>query len=1454
MNVKQLFIYFILALGISYQTYAQTSFSFDVLQYPNDLDEYFDKYGNSSAKDAVSEFIGYYNGGKFTNPQKILMIKLTNQMLNQNYKASPHFENYFNAINGLVANNLTARFDNWHKAAEKAFNQGKDASFNFLSMSKAVLYDKTILRTPGIAWIATDLDVDFASKSSPVILFKNTTLMGITPGDTLEIYNTTGTYNAENNIWYGKGGKTDFSRVGFDSAVVYTELRNYTLDLLQGNLYADSAMFFYKGLLSNPLYGKLVDQAMAKSLGNKSVYPKFDSYIKNFNQLSFGRAKYTGGFGMKGDEIVCKGSDSSTADLIFLFKNKPILKISASELILRSNKMRTLKAAVTIYLEKDSIFHPQLEFTYDIPGEKISLFRDKKQGVSSAPFYDSYHKVEFYCDEVKWDLNNPSINIDMINDSEPARFESVNYFRDIRYERVQGMLAYNPLHRIKLYCDKFKVNGFSIKDYAANFKSDPSSIRLQMIELNDYGFVDFNEKKDYVTIKRKLKDYVNAHFGNTDYDAITFLSVIGKQYPNASISLINNDLNIEGVPQFYFSDSQNVYIVPRGQQVTLKKNRNMDFSGKLRAGKADFYGNGFTFDYTTFQVRLNNVDSMKFLYKDDKTGADLPIKSALQNIYGTLAIDHPNNKSGRKKFPGYPIFKSDVGSKVYYDKPSTQNGVYNRNRFYFDVEPFTMDSLNELDLEKMSLAGTLVSGGIIPDLKYALYLQPDKSLGFKLKRNEAGYPMYEGKGRGFIDLSLSDEGFFGTGELNYLASVSKSTKFVMLLDSLNGMCESFVNKRTEVYPDVVAKNTYTHWMPYRDTMLVTRTDELIDFSKNRAKLDGTIIYTPGAMHARGNINVEQAQLTSNDFWLQPDQVLSEDARFKLFDLDDDTKFAFSSASVKARIDLDNRLGDFKSITPGLNTFFNYNNYAGAFDEFFWRMDPKTIDFKSSNPESNKTFLVSVHPTQDSLKFNTTLTTLTIRDFTMYAKKIPYIAVGDAKVFPDSNKAIIRAAADMDILDRAKIVADTINKFHNIDSVSIKISGRFNVSGTGKYQYVDKNKTVQKFYLNEIKINKLRQLMAKSNIPDSVMFFVGPKIQFRGDAVLISVIKNLEYDGYFLPIHTLPMPKTEWFKNAAVVNPDSVYINVKSPIKNMVQQTIQNGFNISNDSAHVYSLFFSRKRNQSDPELLKVEGTLFYDEKEQAHRMGEFNKLFGKSPKGNLMVVNDKKKTIYGEGRYRLGFESTKFTVAAAGNSLYNLNDTTFKMNLVMLLNFALPQSAIRLMFDTLTEQSASAEVPKFDAVFLSKALAELVEDKNIKKVVEEIEEDGTIRLINDLEKTIFISEIMVRWNQATRSLVSEGDIGINSFDKYKFERKVKGKMELVKRRSGDDFTLYIQSVSGSWYYFKFQKGVMYTVSSDPLYNSIIKDNIDKFSKQDDYKLRLANISVKNQFLKAGQKK
>lgn len=1423
---------------------AKAQLSYDLMQFSADLEKYVDGLGNKDASEAMGDFLSYYNAGKLTNAQKMSVIKLCNQLVNVNIGA-PAFADYLAAMNGILEKNQVPKFDGWHKVLNTTLASSKDDFKRFAKVSRHIFADQVVAEHGAMRWFSSNADISLQTKGEPAFIIKNTDLFCYTPGDTLEIYQTSGTYFPAQNKWVGAGGKLDWTRVGIDSANMYADLIRYSIDFASGLVSGDTALFYYPALFSKPIKGKVLDKPMAQSLGEKSVYPQFSSFEAVLKDYPFGRSKFTGGFGMKGRVIIGTSVDSVKAQMVFTYKDRPTLKVKAREIIVRGERVNTQKAEAIIYIDKDSIYHPQIEFTYRLKDHFVSLY-SASQGISQAPFFDTYHNIEFYCDEIRWPLDNPKIEIDMINDNQPAKFESFNYFRDSRYEKVQGILDYNPLVRIKQYTEKNKIKGFYIADYAAFFKSNKSDIKIQMIELNDKGYVSYDSDKEYVTVRRKLQDYVNAHAGRTDFDAIGFFSII-KRYPNATLSLINNDLAIQGVPKFFFSDSQNVYIIPQDQQITMKKNRNMDFAGKLHAGKVDFYGKGFSFDYTTFQVRLSNVDSMKFYYKDGTTGEELPIRSALQNIYGTLEIDHPLNKSGRKKIPGYPIFTSDAGANITYDKPSTYNGVYNRNRFYFKVDPFKIDSLNELNFESLALAGTLYAGGIVPDFRADIKLQPDKSLGFQLP--ELPYPLYGGKGTSNLKLALSDEGFFGDGDFTYLTSTSRSGKFELFLDSLNSYCNVFENKRNAIFPTVDATNTYEHWLPFSDSLFVSNTKDGMAVSDARSVFNGTLVLTPTQLKGSGEVDVDQAKLISREFKFKPDDVYTDRAIFKLKNYPDSSKFAFTSADVKGNLDLQNRRAEYSFLTTGINSEFMFNLYAGSFEQFKWMIDEKTIDFAPTNlaEAMPNTYLLSMRTSQDSLTFKTGLTRLDVTDYTLYAQKIPFIAVGDAHIFPDSAKVVIRSEAKMDQLENAKITADTIQKYHYIENATLRIGGRFLLQGTGNYEYTDKSKNKQKFLLNEIVVDSERHLLGKTDIPESINFFAGTKIQFKGRVFLKSILKNLEYDGFFLPQHNLPYPRTDWFRNTAVINPDSVFINVQPVLTNQNKQALTNGFYISNDSMHVYSAFFTRKRNGSDPELMKVEGVLFFDEKAMEFKMGDYGKLFKENLKGNIIKVNERKQTAEGEGRFKFGYETGKFEFVTGGTAAFNAADTTFTMHLAGLLNFPIPTSALKLMYDSLNNQSVEATAPEFKADFMKKALAEIVEERAVRKVTEDIE-DNSLKLVSDLQKTIFFTDLNLKWNQATRTLQSSGDMGINSFEKYRLERKVGGRMELKRGRTGDDFTLYLTGAKGSWYFIRYQKNILYLLASDPLFNQYIKDNMDKLSK-DEFKMRQANIAERNRFVK-----
>jgi hypothetical protein len=477
--------------------------------------------------------------------------------------------------------------------------------------------------------------------------------------------------------------------------------------------------------------------------------------------------------------------------------------------------------------------------------------------------------------------------------------------------------------------------------------------------------------------------------------------------------------------------------------------------------------------------------------------------------------------------------------------------------------------------------------------------------------------------------------------------------------------------------------------------------------------------------------------------------------------------------------------------------------------------------------------------------------LTLGDYVMTVRKVPFITVADSRIYPDSGKLILRENAEMDLLLNAKIKADTVNQYHEIDKVSVKINGRTDIVGAGNYTYLDKNKKPQTFYFDKVYVADKKFIEGKTLIPDSINFMVGPKIGFRGNAILHSFDKNLEYNGFFKAMHKQFLPKTDWFKSAATINPDSIYIEATSPITNLNRQTLTNGFFVSNDSSHVYPALFARKRNPTDQELLKCEGTLTYNEKFDELRFGPYAKIFGSGKRGNFMALSENKKIIYGEGKFNFGYATSGFSLNSAGYCTYNLADTTFGMRLSMVLTALIPDIAQKLMVDSLTEQTNSASADYFDKRVIKISLPELVEEKTFKRFGDNMEDELSGKYMEELQQSFFFTDVTLVWNQSKRAFTSQGDLGLRSMNKSLIERKINGKIEITKRRGGDDFVMYLQHANGSWYYFKYQKGIMAAISSDLLFNNAIKEGQEKISKiKEDYRLRIASISDRNKFVRA----
>ncbi|HYG15087.1 MAG TPA: hypothetical protein VEC12_04975, partial [Bacteroidia bacterium] len=1317
---------------------------------------------------------------------------------------------------------------------------------DFIELSMKFINEGGVSITKTRTWYITGKDFQFVDEGGrPAIKFAKTDIKCVAGDDSSFVYETGGTYYMDDLTWQGNTGMVYWERAGIARNVCFAELKTYSINMENPGYTADSVKFMNSDYLDAKIWGKLEERTLEKvNSENRASYPRFVSHRKDLILDNFiTDLRYVGGFAQYGAKTLAYGDEKNLATFRFFYKNRIVLQVEGEELfVIKNEKMVTDKAGIRIFMDSGTtIYHPQVNFSYLVPEQKVTITRGT-EGLYRAPFLDDFHNIEILADIITWNIKEPKIDIKMILKEDAATFSSNNYFKEYRYEKLQGMLAYNPLQKLKQYCDEKRVKEFYLKDYSKFAGSTVENLIPLFITLHDGGYLKYNMGSNFVQVYEKTFNYVNSHFGRTDYDVISFQSIIGA-LPNATINLENFDMKVEGVPQVRFSDSQNVYVIPTEQRFTVKKNRQMQFEGKVRAGRFEFFGKGFDFSYMKFTIDMNNIDSLRFFFPDENNNL-VKVNSVLQDISGTLFIDQQYNKSGLKDYSDYPIFKSTKGSKVYYDYPSTFGGIYNRNDFYFTVDPFTIDSLDNFTKSGLKFDGTFTSAGIFPEQRETLTLQDDYSLGFIKPYSK---PMYKGIGQGNMTVNLSNRGLFGQGEISFAGSVTKSEKFTLFPDSTTGYSMSFDLAESTLNPGVKGKDVYTHWEPYNDRMSQFTTDKPMSLYSD-ASFFGEYILGKKGSKANGDMHFNDAILGSKNMSLGPKKFDADTSTLVIKSIDPE-KYAFRAVNVKANVDMAKRVGDFKAIGDGANSEFPYNMYKGSLNEFKWDIKAKTLRFTAPpGTPDEKSYFVSTADWADSLTFISKDALYDLNTYVLYANKVPFVNVADARIFPDSNKLIIRQAGNIDPLKKAKVLVDTTNKWHSLYDCNLNIHSRKEYKGDGKYDYVDRSKRKNTIFFKDVIVDKFSiKTIATGYISIQDSFTLSPYITYRGDVTLMGVNRGLDFNGFFMAQTGFVDPLSWWVRHRQVIAPDSVFLWVNDP-KNEDKKELYTGFAVANDTALMYTNIFSRKRNYNDGEVLNVnKGVFFYDDKTGEFIYGDSAKIYEGNPKGNYFAYDTRQKTMYGEGNVNFAINTNEFKITSAGNVEYSLEDSVFELNTALLFDFPFPEPALKHLVTGLNMPNIPANAP--DKGFMEKALAEMLDEKSFKRVQEGLDKDGTMDIVNDLAKTMFITDAQFVYNPPTRSFRSDGTIGLSNIGKDAINKRVDAKIEFERKRSGDEVTIYFEDGNGDWYYFNFVRTKLFVLSSNDAFMTIIKENLEKFTK-DNFTIGLGTDQLRKKFLRS----
>ncbi len=901
----------------------------------DELEDYFNMSSNrKECMNILEQFRTFWNT-KLTDDQQQRIFNTSSALLEKRARPYPHFHDYFQILMMLVEGEqgMPAYID-WEKSLLYMNNKYRIANtYKFIEFSNDFFNNNIMYSSRSTMWRAAtpnyrfffdeetetvqieygETDIICYAKGSHVFL-DSTDRKRIFRKDSIIIENTRGSYFPFQERWIGKGGKVTWERSEFSPDEVFVNLNNYEINMKRSQYRADSVLFTHTQYLDKQLLGHFEDQVTITRPADEVTYPRFRSYSNDvFIPNVVEDISYRGGFTLYGTQFIGTGTERNKASLLIRNFGKPFIKVHALSFAFNTDRITSTRSGITIYLKEDSIYHPSIKFKYLNKDREVILYRDIK-GEIRRPYTNTYHDLNMDVELVRWKMGTDEMVFTMlpgpagVDYKANAVFESQDYFAKELDNRLHYTDEINPLIAIMHYIqyretgspenmwdidttnnefkDYYYLNTtFSDTAYARYIRRSIAAVQTQLSRLANEGFVDYNIKIGEARILQRFDDHVRARAGKKDYDLISIPSFTKPGTKNASINLETYDLELFGIDSFRVSDPQNVTVhCDSARSMKVKQNRDFVYSGKITAGYVDFYGRNFRFNYADYKVNLAEVDSIKMrVPTSDKYGnyIDTTIHSKLEpmeNFFtGVLVLDSMDNKSGLKKedpaYSHFPYFICNDKSRVYYDEnPLNDSLVYPRETFFFEVNPFRLEKLDNLEAS-LRLEGRFESGGILPVFNDTLQVMPDFSFGFIRDMGEKGTPLYGGKGilKNRVTLDLTS-GLKATGAVEYLTSLTISDKFTFYPDSMKTHANSFtVKKKTSGvhYPAAEADTAHICWYPYQDEFIATKLDKPLKIFEEKAEITrGNLTLTPSGANAKGVIELFNGRLESNQFELK----------------------------------------------------------------------------------------------------------------------------------------------------------------------------------------------------------------------------------------------------------------------------------------------------------------------------------------------------------------------------------------------------------------------------------------------------------------------------------------------------------------------------------------------------------------------------------------------------------
>jgi len=1429
----------------------------DLIRFPSEsegfiaqLSNYLKPIPDKKRKTIITSFTSFTDTYKPKESEWIELASLSNTLLANKIKPYPEFTNFIEACISFQNTNLDRSSFSELLSHTRLSLTSEKLSLLFAERLWEFIKDyntsNVLFNSGSIKWRINGLACSIKTDTAIYLNCESAVMTGSAGREQSSMQIGNSKYYPGSHIIFSESGKMDWTSAGIPANQVYANLTSFKLDLSKSFFSIDSVWLNDKRYFEDPVLGRLENKIATGMPKNRRGYPKFISYNRKNNIKNlYPNMDYLGGYTLQGRKVIGADIRSQKGTLVVYYHKKPQLRLASDYFVFTPDRATGVNTEVSIYLDSDSIFHPGLSFQYQNNKKEIALIRDGR-GLSNSRFLNNYHNLDLDTEMIVW---NPEDSIMILSGTfgsleNIANFESEDYYSIDRFNKIQIADLTNPLISIKQCSDYFSSRYFTVGDLSEFMKKPHHLVVEMLLNVSFMGFVRYDVNSDMVEVKQRTFDFLRKHAELQDYDIIRFKSERQAPKPNAYLNLISGNLRIMGVSEINLSTERNVTVIPSDHSIDIRKDLDMSFDGVLQSGLVEFRGTGFDLNYRKFEIQMKHIKSIRIKVHIPINGSNNKteiknISSIIENTSGKVLIDLPSNKSGilAEDYPEYPMFIADTIAYVYYDQPFIQNGAYSRDNFFFSTDSLVIKGLNSANLkDSLSFSGQFSTADIFPKIHVNLRYRDDQSLGFEtLFTPDTGYQIYGGKGRFYNEINMSNEGLTGNGTLEYLGASMQSDKFIFLPNAMKSLVKSITIKESIAEsgsPKAAAKDVDILWIPDNDQMIANQKNGLLNLYDG-VSFKGDVYIEPDGLKGNGKLQMSNFSVESSLFTFFKQSFSANQASFSILSKFQDAKQRTGKQENIDLIALNSKVhidfADNSTIVQSEN-----KNSIIRFPENIFRANYTTLNWniESDSVLINQLSLVSEKQSQEHLSFDGQSATYDLNSYRLDVKELEYVDVADVRIFPKNKTLTIRSNAFIDSLTACTIVPRDTSLNHIIQKSLVYLYGKNNYRANGIYTYLDKANREFIIEINKITVNSQGVSSGEGRIKLTDRFFLSPEFAFQGTARLTMNEPLLHFDGTFQLTHDCISSTKRWIRMNRKIDPLSVIIPIDSLTSDSERSKIYSGFFLSNQPAKLYSTFLGPRNRYSDNPVIQSKGFVMFDDLSGDYRLASLDKINNPELIKPEVRLDRDNCTISAEGKINLGVDLGNIQLDAAGSARHDLKSDSILIHSVLGVDFYLNEKAMIYMAKELNKHT-QAQAVNYSDQSLRRSLLYYLGSESGQKILDQLSLTGGFRkLPKEFFHTILFTNLDLKWNPERDSYQSVGKIGIGNILDKPINKVFEGNLEIVHRRGGDTFTLYLETDPGSYFFFYYSRGLM-QVLAGPKYekfNNIIRDTKERKRK------------------------